>query len=131
MAERGIARDVQRFVHEHLTSVAQLEILLLLHDKAGEEFSAEEIAEMLRIDPAWAEAELSRLASRGMFSKAGADPPRYSFNPARPGDAGVVADLSRVFSTHRVSVITLIFSRPSDSVGSFADAFKLRSNDDG
>jgi hypothetical protein len=130
VSQRGIARDVQQFVHDHLTSVAQLEILLLLHRDPSRRLTAHEVSEALRIDPEWAGAEMSRLVERGLFVSE-EESAGYCFAPSRKRDAQTVDDLARLFSTHRVSVITLIFSRPSDSIGSFADAFKLRRDDDG
>lgn len=131
MGQRGISRDVQRFVHDHLTSVAALEVLLLVYRRSGHALSGDQVAEELRIDPEWACAELSRLTEQGLLEEGDADPAVFRFAPSRPADAGVVDELARRFATHRVSIITLIFSRPNDSIGSFADAFKIRKDDRG
>lgn len=131
LGQRGIPREVQTFIRDHLTSLAQLEILLLLHREPSREFGAAEVAETLRIDPGWARSELSRLRDQRLFATSRDRPDVYCYRPASADDREVVDALARVFATHRVSVITLIFSTPSDSIGSFADAFKLRSNDDG
>lgn len=37
--------------------------------------------------------------------------------------------LERLYTTHRVKIISRIFSKPSDSVRDFADAFRLRRKD--
>ena len=130
MNQRGIPRDVQSFIRTHLSSVAQLEILLLLHGGPGTPRAPEDVAESLRIDPVWAGAEMQRLHASGLFEPSD-DGAAYCYRPATPALAGAVDGLAKAFSTHRVSVITLIFSTPSDSVGSFADAFKLKRDDDG
>lgn len=131
MGQRGISREVERFVHDHLTSVAQLEILLLLYRRSHHALSGDQVAEELRIDPEWASTELGRLTSQGLLSSGDSERPAYQFAPSRPADAGLVDEVARLFATHRVSIITLIFSSPNDSVGSFADAFKIRRDDDG
>lgn len=130
MNQRGIPRDVQSFIRTHLSSVAQLEILLLLHAAADVPHAPDDVAESLRIDPVWAGAEMQRLHTSGLFEPS-ADGAAYCYRPATPALEGAVDGLAKAFSTHRVSVITLIFSTPSDSVGSFADAFKLKRDDDG
>ncbi len=129
MGQGGIAREVRTFIREHLTSVAQLEILLLLHAQPARPLTAEQVAELLRIDPGWAAVELAKLRDSGLFTAE--DAGGYCYRPASTADAQAVDALAKAFATHRVSVITLIFSTPSDSIGSFADAFKLRGNDDG
>lgn len=128
MGERGIPRDVRAFIGEHLSSLAQLEILLLLHGASERTFTPEAVAESLRIEPGWAATELDGLSRRGLLAS---DPPVYRYEPSSPQLASTVDGLAKAFSTHRVSVITLIFSTPSESIGSFADAFKIRRPPDG
>lgn len=129
MRPRGIPPDVQAFIREHLSSVAQLELLLLLHGDADRPYTTDDAAQALRIDPAWAAAEIDGLRKRGLFAEVGRG--AYCYEPVSRNLARTVDALAKSFSTHRVSVITLIFSTPSDNVGSFADAFKLRGDDDG
>lgn len=127
--QRGIPRDVRTLITDHLTSVAQLEILLLLHRSPDNRFRATEVAEQLRIDPGWAADELSGLADAGLL-KRDADSEVFQFEPATAEKRAAVDGLAKAFSTHRVSVITLLFSTPSEGIGSFADAFKIRKDDD-
>ena len=129
MRQRGIPRDVEAFIAAHLQSVAQLEILLLLHSQPGRPLTAQQVGETLRIDPQWAATELERLRQRGLFTAE--EECSFCYAPVARELRDAVDGLAKSFSTHRVSVITLIFSTPSDSVGSFADAFKIRRDKDG
>lgn len=128
MAERGIPRHVRSFLIDELSSMAQLEMLLLLHAEPERVFRPEDVAAALRIDPGWADAELVRLHRRGLLSIVDG---AYRYDPQRTDLAHATDGLAKAMSTHRVSVITLLFSTPSDGIGSFADAFKLRRPDDG
>ena len=130
MGERGIPRYVRAFITEHLSSMAQLEVLLLLRENADRGYSSDEVGETLRIDPQWAAAELTRLHREGLLSFDD-EAATYRFAPVRPELERTVDGLAKAFATHRVSVITLLFSTPSDGIGSFADAFKIRRPDDG
>lgn len=127
--QRGIPRHVRTLITDHLTSVAQLEILLLLHGAPEQQFQSGEVAERLRIDPAWANDELNGLASAGLIGHDTATG-AFTYAPRTPELADSVEGLAKAFSTHRVSVITLLFSTPSEGIGSFADAFKIRREDD-
>jgi hypothetical protein len=127
--QRGIPRHVQTLITDHLTSVAQLEILLLLHASPDRDYPSNEVAERLRIDPAWARDELDGLADAGLLGHDAATG-TYRFAPRTSALQSAVGGLAKAFSTHRVSVITLLFSTPSEGIGSFADAFKIRKDDD-
>ena len=130
MGPRGVPREVRQFIAQHVSSVAQLEVLLLVRSAAAEAHTAETVAQALRIDPGWAGAELERLRADGFLAEADGTPDAYCYAPSARLRAGVDR-LAESFSTHRVSVITLIFSPPSDAIDSFADAFKFRKDDDG
>ena len=129
MSERGIPRAVGTFITDHLTSVAQLEILLLVRESPEQTFTAEQVAERLRIDPSWAHEELLGLLGDGLLVHDDAAD-TFCFRPRSKELAGVIDGLARAFATHRVSVITLLFAAPAEGIGSFADAFKIRKDPD-
>jgi hypothetical protein len=52
--------------------------------------------------------------------------PQYQFAPVDPAIAPAVAALAGLYATHRVSIISMIFSKPADRLRSFADAFRFR-----
>ena len=110
--------------------MAQLEILLLVHRGRGRPFTPAAVSEELRIDPAWAATELERLRSAGVVNSSAVEG-EYCYAPGEREISDAVDDLARTYKTHRVAVITAIFADPADSVRNFADAFKLRKDDDG
>lgn len=121
---------MRAFITDHLSSMAQLEVLLLMREHPDRGFTPDDVGQQLRIDPQWAAAELTRLHREGLL--AGDDETgAFTYAPVRPELARTVDGLAKAFQTHRVSIITLLFSTPSDGIGSFADAFKLRRPDDG
>ena len=129
MGEHEIPNHVRAFVTEHVDSVLQLELLLLLRSDAGRRWSAAELAQELRIDAAWAAGQLDELCRHGLLHCEPADRPTYRFAPKSPDLDRTVADLAEAYAHRRVTVIGLIFSKPIEKLRTFADAFRIRKDD--
>ena len=122
----GIPDEAANLIIDHIDSVEQLEILLLLHRHAGRTRSAAEVANELRVEAGSAQRRLEDLAGRAFVEKDGAG---FSYRSNNPRD-GAVRLLADTYRERRVSVITLIFSKPpkaaNDPVRALADAFKIK-----
>lgn len=130
MTESDLSEQVRGFIARHITSVVQLETLLLLEDAPAREWTADEVAAALRIDPTWASSQMEGLCQQGLAERIG-DAPRYRYAPHDDPTRQAVAALAQAYQERRVTVITLIFSKPpeppkTDGVRVFADAFRLR-----
>lgn len=127
MGEETIPPHVRAFITEYVDSVMQLEALLLVASQPQREWAAADLAQELRIDPAWVGTQLAGMAAQGLLDPAGGgSPTRFRYHP-RTADLGqAVADLGQAYADRRVTVISLIFSKPVDKLRSFADAFKIR-----
>jgi hypothetical protein len=129
MGEQELPNHVKAFVTEHIDSVLQLELLLQLRADPQRRWAAAGLASELRIDAAWAARELDDLCRRGLLKCDPSAPPEYRYAPAPELDR-TVTDLADAYATRRVTVIGLIFSKPIDKLRSFADAFRIRQDDD-
>ncbi len=118
-----IPKDVTDFIAAHIDSVVRLEVLLLLHARPGTSLEAAEIARELRIDTDWTQTALEALKAVGVLVRDGA---RYRYEPRSPELAQTMDALSHAYADRRVSVISLIFSRPTDPIRHFSDAFRFR-----
>lgn len=126
MADTGLSEEVKTFITEHISSVEQLEVLLLLH-REQQRWSAQEVSQELRIDPASAAERLADLQGRGLLvESAGETTPLYQYQPQKSNLDYTVNDLAKAYQEYRVTVISLIFSKPIDKIRTFADAFKFR-----
>jgi hypothetical protein len=127
VTDPGISEAVRSLIVERIDSVVQLELLLLLHANPGRAWSPADVAQELRIDPAWANGQVGELVGHGLIEPSPDDPRAFRYAPASgtPLDAAV-AQLARDYTERRVTIITLIFSKPVDKLRSFADAFRLR-----
>jgi hypothetical protein len=123
-----IPDDVQKFINDHINSLEQLEVLLLLKNNAAKSWTADEVSRGLFTSPESAAGRLKDLAARGFLVEAGT-PPAYTYQPP-PDVHAVIAKLEQTYKERRISVINLIFSKPIDKIRTFSDAFRLRKKDD-
>jgi len=124
VGDEGINDVVRKFILEHIASVAQLEILLLLQTNPSQTWTPAAIARELRIEPAGAQVQLTALVASGLVTL---DPPdNYQFAPHSPELKDAAVALAQAYLVRRVTVIGLIFSKPSDKIRAFSDAFRLR-----
>jgi DNA-binding Lrp family transcriptional regulator len=121
MSEEGVPDDVRSFLHEYIDSVVQLELLILLCDEKPR--TVEAVAKALRIEPGWTLEGLEKLSARGLISVTGAT---YHHGPSTPELEQSIRRAIEAYGQRRVSVVSLIYSRPSDPIRSFAEAFRVR-----
>lgn len=125
---RGIPKETQAFIRSHIRSIRQLEALLWMREHRTPVTPAA-LAKEERLDRGMADDLLRGFERSGFVNGPDADG-AYRYEP-RPRELSEQVDtLAEVYSTYRVSVINLVFSMPSESVQSFADAFKIRKDDD-
>lgn len=124
MSEEGIPEDVRRFLAEYIDSVVQLELLILLRD--GKSWTVETVAKALRIEPGWTLEGLEKLSARGLISVAGDAPATYHHVPRTSELEESIRRTIEAYEKRRVSVVSLIYSRPSNAIRSFAEAFRVR-----
>ena len=119
--------DVERFLAEHIDSIAQLEILLLLHADPAAEATAATVARALAVDAAWASTELHDLATRGLLAQGtNGTAPAFRFAPHTVELRDTIERVLRMFRERRVTVIDFVASKPSRHIRGFADAFRFR-----
>ena len=128
--DEGMRADVRELIHEHIDSVEQLEVLLLLHRRRERDWSAIEVSEELRTNSQSTGLRLEDLVQRGLI-KPGGRADAYEYGPRTAALDRAVEGVARDYEIRRVSVITLIFAKPLDRIRTFADAFRIRRESDG
>ena len=126
MAESDIAPEVIGFLRDHIDTVLELELLLLLRNAPARSFTAADLAHELKIDPVHADAQLDKFCQRGLVSCGDGPPRSYRYAPQTPAIEAIVAAVAAAYATRRVTMIGLIFSKPTLNLKTFADAFRLR-----
>ena len=117
---------VQRFIAENISSVTQLEVLLLLKGHPEQSWNADEVARALYAGPTLLADELAAWLSRGLLEVEPDRPEAYRYAPRTQELAALVDALEEAYKSRRVSVITAIYSKPTDKIRTFADAFRIR-----
>jgi hypothetical protein len=123
-----ISDQCRAFILDNIGSVVQLEALLLLR-RSGTPSTVDALARELRIEPNGALEQLTMLWRRGLLERLD-NPERDAYAPRTPAAAACVDALAAAYDDRRVTVISLIYSRPQDTVRVFADAFRLRKDED-
>jgi DNA-binding Lrp family transcriptional regulator len=121
-----LPEDVRTLITRHVASVLDLDVLLAMRmtDRA---VTCEELARELRLNETACEAALDKFARAGFLTASG---PAYSYRPKSAMIGSSVDSLADAYAVRRVSVIRFIYRRPSDGVSAFADAFRLRKDDE-
>jgi predicted transcriptional regulator len=126
-----LPKNVRRFIADHVNSVEQLEVLLLLRSDPERPWAANEVSRELATSPDAAALRLADLEEHGLISSEPGPVGRYRYGtPSRKTDADVSA-VAEAYAKRRVKVISEIFSEPAGPAESFSDAFRLWRDHDG
>ncbi len=115
MTNTAIPEDIRKFLDAYITSLTQLEMLLLLHMHPEQEWSARDVSHVLYLQPEAAATRLDDLVRHGLVTVNDSSDRRYRYEPVTSVLDQTVTHLARVYKERRVSVITLIFSKPLDT----------------
>lgn len=129
MARGGaIPRQVRAFITEHVHSISQLDLLLLLHGDSARAFTRADASRELRAPERLIGSQLADFYASGVLRAEEGDVPAYRFDTAGR-HATVVAELDACVRSHRRAVHDLILRGPSSDVQVFSDAFRIRRDD--
>ena len=116
---------LRNFLQQRLSSIDQIDIVLLLMRDPARAWTAPEVAAALGTAPESAAMRLFLLASSGLLVFEPAGMPKYRFAPADGQTQALLTELAEVYETDRDAVAALV-GAPPDPLRSFADAFKLK-----
>jgi hypothetical protein len=127
LAQTGVPAEVKQFIAAEIESVGQLDVLLLLRGAPDKSWTASEVARALVMQAPSVEIWLEKMAARGLVSSVG---DKYHFAPPTAEVERTIDGLAESYSKYRVAVIGIIFSRPSEGVTRFSEAFRIRRRGD-
>ena len=130
MPKRAIAPDVSAFLAAHLSNLEQFQLLLHLMQTEDRWWDANAVARELGISPADAHAALDHLAKHNLLDIRITADVRYQF---RPGTAELLTGVRACVEEFRrapLEVLAAVTRGAPKSVRDFADAFRIRRDDD-
>jgi hypothetical protein len=126
----AIPNNVQLFLREHIGSIAQLELLILLRAERQNSLSVEEAAKKLYTALSMTGPLLESLRANGFLTVQEGPPRRYQYAPRNAELEQIVEDVERAYRERRVTITNLIYSAPMQKLQNFADAFRIRKKED-
>jgi hypothetical protein len=116
---------LQEFLQQRLTSIDQIDIVLLLMREPARSWTAPEVASAVGTAQESAAMRLFLLASGGLLTFEPAGIPRYRYAVADADTQATLSELAELYDRDRNAVAALV-GAPPDPLRSFADAFKLK-----
>ena len=114
MSESEFDPSVKEFLETQVTSLVQLEVLLLLRKSEGRAWSAKEIGHELRSDIAWIEEHLDSLVVTGFLVLGEADArATYSYAPSTEDVRRLADGVACAYEERRLGVISLVYAGSS------------------
>jgi hypothetical protein len=119
---------LRQFVADHIGSVGELELLLLLRDDPARAWTAREAAARLHHLPEWVAERLEHLVLRSLAIRLTEPQGAYRFAPATTALERSVDAVAEAFRIRRTAMISLIYAQPGGPARLSA-AFRLREDD--
>jgi len=121
-----LSNELSRFIKQYITSLEQLEILLLLYKQPDRSWTIEEVFKVIQTNLDSVAARLTGLVSSGLAVAETPDHPTFRFHPQTDEIAQRVAELQKAYSSSKYKIIETIFAPTRDQAQKFADSFKIR-----
>lgn len=121
----SVSENIRRFFAEHIRSVAQLELLLLLCADPRRSWSAQAASGAIYTAPDMTQRLLDQLLNSGLLA---ADDQKTSYRYAPSSDefCRVVEETASLYRDRPMAAISLIYAERGNTIQDFADAFRLR-----
>lgn len=120
-----LPRHIERFLEDHIASVDQLELLVLLFNSPQTAWTAAAAGQIVHCPTQKAETYLQALAGQGFLAAGDAPGGSYRYDPRDSARDQAVRDMVDFYRERPVSVIRRVYEPRVDKVQAFADAFKL------
>lgn len=122
MSKDALSAQVRDFVIRHITSIEQLELLLLLASDPSKGWTVQQLVKEISSSQESVRQRLKQLLEDRFLMK---DGEFFRFAPASPEKGEVISELAKAYSQYRVRITELIYSR-AGVLKTFSDAFKFR-----
>jgi hypothetical protein len=122
---RELSNEIKEFIAEHVHSVLQLEVLLLVNQNKDKVWTPAAVGRELQLSAESAKVQLDGLSRRLLTTLDGPGKDLYRYNYSSDELNQTVSQLATAYATQRVAVLTLIFAKRIDKVGLFKETFRM------
>lgn len=120
---------VSEFVTAHLSSLEDLQVLMICIEGPGRWWDAGSMAREVGVAPGAARRSLDQLARRNLLDIRITDDVRYRFAPGTPELEATAQAVAAAYRRNPISIVQLV-DTSRRSLRDFADAFRIRRDDD-
>jgi hypothetical protein len=126
MTSHQLTPAVAMFLTEHVASVDELELLMLLVMSTGRWWDATSTSRELGIPVTRTRAMLDGFAARNLLDIRITEDVRYQFRPGTPELEEAALALAAAYQRNPAPIVQFIVRSAPRSVRDFADAFRIR-----
>lgn len=119
----GISRALRDFITNKISSLAELEALLLLFRNEKQTWTASSLSREMRSNPDYAESLLEKLRNSGLVQR---NNDQFGLSSISDEQRQLLEELSEAYQSKRHSIIDLVYQVPTEKLRDIADAFKIR-----
>lgn len=123
---KDIADDIKQFVNQYISSVASLELLLLMRKHPSKRWTKDNLCLELRSNSFHIEYLLNELLISELIQQEKSNSESVYYYTDNTKWEHVISSLEQTYAQKRLSVINLIYMQPVDKIRTFANAFKIR-----
>jgi hypothetical protein len=126
-----IPDKVRQFVTKYIPTINVLEILLLLRQQPDKQWTPSDVSKASLMDVSSAETRLEHLRAAKLLAAGNVQGNRvYRYAPLTSESGDTVSEVAKWYSSHRVSMISLVFASTSGLVRPYGPAIKESADDD-
>ncbi len=123
MTDFGLPNEVLQFLAANISSVEQLEILLLLRAGHERSWSAREIYQRVMTNVSSIRQSLEKLCEQEQVRQTGEGQYQFVTNPELER---VLEQVARAYKEMPTRILSALYGKPTPEMKAFADAFKFR-----
>lgn len=124
-------KEIQQFIIHNIKTIDCLKILLFFKENSNEKWTTYNIGKKLYLHHTTVKEVLKFLNKRGFLKVERQDKEHfYSYNPKNDNLDNMIEQLAQLDRYYPVSLINFIYSLSKNPIQSFADAFKLKSEEE-
>jgi predicted transcriptional regulator len=129
--KNDIPNEIFEFLVKRIDSIEGLDILMLISGAKKTEWTITEVAEELRSNAESVGPRIRKLVQRKLLVEKKVNPyTTYSFNLTDVDILRLTDQLREIYRVRKYRVMEVILSKPLDVLQTFADAFKIKKDDE-